>query len=174
MEHLLQWSKYSIFHNIFSNIWYFKGVKRRFYGVQGVKAQALSSFFKQGKLLILDIYFLSNIIFLPGRNSKSNRYSCIKTYVHSCLKPLSNERKPMFKSWDSHAVWTWLLTWQYLKWALGCLHDVIPIGAAQTDHSAVAFVRKNDACHYDDVMTFKSLQLTPFCLEKSSVRKQIV
>ena len=29
----------------------------------------------------------------------------------------------MFKSGDSHAVWTWLWTWKYFKWALNYLHD---------------------------------------------------
>ena len=43
----------------------------------------------------------------------------------------------------------------------------------QTDHFADAFVRENVAYVYDDVMTFKILQLMPFCLEKSSVRKGI-
>ena len=51
-------------------------------------------------------------------------YSCIKTYAHSCLKPLSNERTSMFKSWDSRAVWTWVLIQQYFKWAPICLSDV--------------------------------------------------
>ena len=40
----------------------------------------------------------------------------------------------------------------------------------QTDHFADAFVRKDIAYGYD-IMTFESTQLTPFCLEKSSVRK---
>ena len=45
-------------------------------------------------------------------------------------------------------------------------------GAAdQTDHFAVAFVCENVA--HDNFMTFKSLQLPPFCLEKFSVRKGI-
>ena len=30
--------------------------------------------------------------------------SCIDIYSHSCLRPLSNERKSMFKSGDSRAV----------------------------------------------------------------------
>ena len=54
-----------------------------------------------------------------------NRYSCIDIYSYSCLHPLSNERKSMFKSGDSRAVWTWVWTWKYLKWALHYLHDVI-------------------------------------------------
>ena len=55
----------------------------------------------------------------------SNINSCIDFYWYSCLHPLSNERKSMFKSGDSHAVWTWVWTWKYLKWALHYLHDVI-------------------------------------------------
>ena len=53
------------------------------------------------------------------------KYSCINTYAHSCLKPLSNQTKAMFKSWNSRAVWTWVWTWKYLKWALHYLHDVM-------------------------------------------------
>ena len=45
--------------------------------------------------------------------------------------------------------------------------------ADQTDHFADAFVHKNIVYSYEEVMTFESLQLTPFCLEKSSVRKGI-
>ena len=33
-----------------------------------------------------------------------NLYSCIDIYSYSCLHPLSNERKSMFKSGDSRAV----------------------------------------------------------------------
>ena len=43
-----------------------------------------------------------------GRHNVSrksiNHYSCINTYAHSCLKPLSNQTKAMFKSWNSRAV----------------------------------------------------------------------
>ena len=42
--------------------------------------------------------------------------------------------------------------------------------ADQTDHFADVFVRENVAYGYD-FMTFESTQPTPFCLEKSSVRK---
>ena len=42
--------------------------------------------------------------------------------------------------------------------------------ADQTDHFAVVFVRENVAYGYD-VVTFENTQPTPFCLEKSSVRK---
>ena len=41
----------------------------------------------------------------------------------------------------------------------------------QTDHFAEVFICENVASGYDDVMTFESLQLMPFCLEKTSVRK---
>ena len=45
--------------------------------------------------------------------------------------------------------------------------------ADQTDNFADDFVRKNAAYGYD-VMAFReSLQSTPFCLEKLSVRKGI-
>ena len=54
-----------------------------------------------------------------------NSYSCIDIYSYSCLHPLSNEQKSMFKSGDSRAVWTWVRTWKYLRWALHYLHDVI-------------------------------------------------
>ena len=43
--------------------------------------------------------------------------------------------------------------------------------ADQTDHFADAFVRVNIAYGYDAMMKFESLQLMPFCLEKSRVRK---
>ena len=42
--------------------------------------------------------------------------------------------------------------------------------ADQADHFADVFVHGNVG--YGDVMTFKSLQLTPFCLEKFCVRKR--
>ena len=42
--------------------------------------------------------------------------------------------------------------------------------ADQTDHFAVVFVRENVA-YRNDVVTFENTQPTPFCLEKSSVRK---
>ena len=43
--------------------------------------------------------------------------------------------------------------------------------AGQTDHFADVFVRENVAYGYDVVTTFESTQPTPFCLQKSSVRK---
>ena len=43
--------------------------------------------------------------------------------------------------------------------------------ADQTDHFADVFVCENAAYGYDVVMAFESTQPTPFCLEKSSVRK---
>ena len=46
--------------------------------------------------------------------------------------------------------------------------------ADQTDHFAEDFVHENIVYSYgDNVMTFENLQLTPFCLEKSRVRKGI-
>ena len=42
--------------------------------------------------------------------------------------------------------------------------------ADQTDHFAVVFVRENVAYGYD-VVTFENTQPTPFCIEKSGVRK---
>ena len=36
--------------------------------------------------------------------SEQNMYSCIEIYSSSCLHPLSNERKTMFKSGDSRAL----------------------------------------------------------------------
>ena len=44
--------------------------------------------------------------------------------------------------------------------------------AEQTDHFTDAFVLESVVYNYD-VMMFKGLQLMPFCLEKSSVRKGI-
>ena len=52
-------------------------------------------------------------------------HSYTDVYSYSCLHPLSNERKSMFKSGDSRAVWTWVWTWKYLKWAMHYLYDVI-------------------------------------------------
>ena len=52
-------------------------------------------------------------------------YSYIDTYLYSCLNPLSNEWKSMFKLGDSHAVWTWVWNWRYLKRVLHYLHDLI-------------------------------------------------
>ena len=63
------------------------------------------------------------------------------------------------------------------KLGLICLHDVtLENVAAVTDHFADAFVRENVARVYmtlwrrNDV---RKLTLTPFCFEKSSVRKGI-
>ena len=53
-----------------------------------------------------------------------------------------------------------LFAWRYIRNAY----------ADQTDHFADVFVRENVAYGYD-VMTFDSSQPTPFCLEKSIVRK---
>ena len=57
------------------------------------------------------------------------------------------------------------------------MHDVTRESvAAVTDHLADTFVRENVARVYmtcGDAMPFESLTLTPFCFEKSSVRKRI-
>ena len=66
----------------------------------------------------------------------------------------------MFKSWDSHAVWTWFLTWQCLSWVLNCLHDVTrESAAALTDHFAYAFCRKSVVCIYKVVATQRHLKV---------------
>ena len=58
-----------------------------------------------------------------GLNSHTNRHLCANRY--SCIEiryvKLSED---MFKSWGSYAVWTCVLIWQYLKWALICLTDI--------------------------------------------------
>ena len=43
-------------------------------------------------------------------------------------------RKPLFESWGSHAVCTWLITSQDLKWALICLHGDTWECAATRNH----------------------------------------
>ena len=45
--------------------------------------------------------------------------------------------------------------------------------ADQTDLFVVVFVRENVA-YGNDVVTFENTQPTPFCLEKSSVRKRTI
>ena len=67
----------------------------------------------------------NHLVFIMSQQLLVNTCSCIDIYSYSCLHPLSNERKSMFKSGDSRAVWTWVWTWKYLKWALHYLHDVI-------------------------------------------------
>ena len=86
--------------------------------------------------------------------------------------------KSMFKSWDSHAVWTWLLlekAWTGPWFACMTLHwkalrpwlIILPmLSFAKTMHAY--------KWPWGDVMTFESLTLTPFCFEKSSVRKWIL
>ena len=60
-------------------------------------------------------------------------------------------------------------------WALFCLHEVTRESvAALTDHFADAFVHKNVGHVYDVVTAFENLTLTPFGLEKTSVRKGIL
>ena len=78
----------------------------------------------------------------------------------------------MFKSWGLRAVWTWVLIWQYLKWALICLSDitrkVLLPGLSTT--STFLFETTLHGWRHDAMI--ESLTLTPFCLEKSSVRKK--
>ena len=68
-------------------------------------------------------------------------------------------------------------TWKSLNWALICMHDVtLESVAAVTDHFADAFVRENVARVYMTLWRrngVRNLTLTPFCFEKSSVRKGI-
>ena len=48
---------------------------------------------------------IMNGVDIPNYLSEGNViYSCIDVYSYSCLHPLSNERKSMFKSGDSRAV----------------------------------------------------------------------
>ena len=72
--------------------------------------------------------------------------------LYSCMgiryAKLFEAAKSMFKSWDSRAVWTWLLL-EKAYWALICMHDVtLESVAAVTDHFADAIVRENVACVY--------------------------
>ena len=53
---------------------------------------------------IIGYAFLSHIIKCINFSIVSNDNSCIDVYSYSCLHQLSNERKSMFKSGDSHAV----------------------------------------------------------------------
>ena len=103
------------------------------------------------------------------------QYSCIDVYSYSCLHPLSNERKSMFKSGDLRAVWTLVRTGKYSKWALYYLHDVIYRKRCEPDWSFRQCFCSRKHCvrlwRCDDIMTFESTQPTPFCLEKSSERK---
>ena len=75
-----------------------------------------NKFFKYSYTLSMSIGKGSdqNLSFCHGYNYV-NTYSCINTFAHSCLRPLSNERKSMFKSGGSRAVWKWVLTCKILK-----------------------------------------------------------
>ena len=101
--------------------------------------------------------------------------SLVDTYSYICLNPLSNEQKSMVESGDSHAVWTWVWIWKYLKWALHYLHEVIYRKSCGPDWSFRRCFCSRKGClrlwRCDYVMMFESLQVMPFCLEKSSVRK---
>ena len=101
-------------------------------------------------------------------------YPCMEI----CYAKLLKAAKSMFKSCNSRAVWTWLLLekaetgpwfacmrlhWKVLRpWLI-----ISPmLSFAKTLHAYI--------WRCGDVMTFKSLMLTPFCFEKSSVRKGIL
>ena len=71
----------------------------------------LDSFYQITLKLLKNHFFgvkTSRFCHLYGRHYVSrksvNHYSCIDFYSYSCLHPLSNERKSMFKSGDSRAV----------------------------------------------------------------------
>ena len=97
-------------------------------------------------------------------------YSCIEFVTRSCLKPLSNEQKSMFKSGDSSAVRTWFLTWQSLNWALNCLHDVTLkccgldwsfcyVMFAKMLHTSMTLWRRNDVQKFDaDAIFFREIK----------------
>ena len=59
------------------------------------------------------------------QNHCLNAHSCIGTYSYSCFNPLSNERKSMDKSGDSHAVLNMGLNLKILKMSPSYLPDVI-------------------------------------------------
>ena len=68
-------------------------------------------------------------------------------------------------------------TLKSLNWALICMHDVtLEWDVALTGHFVDAFVRENVAHVYTTLWRrndVRKLTLTPFCFEKSSVRKWI-
>ena len=66
----------------------------------------------------------------------------------------------MFKSGDSHAVWTWVQIWKYLKWAKSYLYDDIYMEsvADQTDPSPMFFVRENVWKITDDTILYREVQ----------------
>ena len=90
----------------------------------------------------------------------------------SCLKP----QNP-YSNHEIHVLFEHGFTWKSLNWALICMHDVtLECVAAVTDHFADAFVRENVARVYMTLLRrndVRKLALTPFCFEKSSVRKGI-
>ena len=88
-------------------------------------------------------------------------------YSYSCLHPLSNERKSMFKSRDSRAVWTWVWTWKYLKWALHYIRKALRTGLiispvflfAKTLHTDMTLWRRYDVRKYSaDAILFREIQ----------------
>ena len=75
-------------------------------------------------------------------------------HVHSCLKPLTKERKSMSRSWSSHAVWTWILTWKCLELALIWMNEVIWASiSTQIDNFHQYFCLWRHWTRYDVVMT---------------------
>ena len=81
----------------------------------------------------------------------------------------------MFNSGDSRAVWSWVWTLKYLKWALHYLHDAINRTSWGPDWSFRRCFCSRKRCirlwRCDDDMTLESTQPTPFCLKKTSVKK---
>ena len=65
----------------------------------------LQRFIFHYKLLVHLSYFSETITWCHLKHL----FLRIDIYSHSCLNPLSTERKSMLKSGDSRAVWTWLL-----------------------------------------------------------------
>ena len=53
-----------------------------------------------------------------------NHHYSIKFVTKNGLKPLSNEQRSIFKSWNSRAVWKWVLIWKCLKRAPICLSEI--------------------------------------------------
>ena len=99
---------------------------------------------------ISDYQLSSNI-----RSMKLNQQNLLLLYIHfnSCIDFLPDclvmPQKFMFKSWDSHAVWTWFVT------ALICKHDVTQerVGALTDHYDNAFFFCDNVASAYDFVAT---------------------
>ena len=118
--------------------------------------------------------YVSNNIFMGEifMNVQIQNLLCVKLLFLRSL----HEAVWSFKSWDWRAVWTWLLTWQSLKWAwFVCITLHGKRCGLSLIISPMLCLRKRwtRLWHCGDVVTFKSLTLTPFCLEKFSSRKGI-